>query len=101
MNNYLVVYYRNSEPTFIYTETVDTARTYAISMAVGQKNAKNDVLSIVEVATDKIIYYGKGKNLVGELNAVARPSLLDGFTSSSLVKSFLNWIGIKFFKSAV
>ncbi|GAB3887825.1 hypothetical protein [Spirosoma agri] len=101
MNNYLVVYYNADKPTYVYTETVETARIYAMTMTAGKQNDKNDVLSIVEVATDNIVYYGKGQQLADKLNVATRQNLMTWFSDHQPVKMLLNWIGHKMVKSTV
>lgn len=70
MQNYLVVHYSGMEPTFVYTETLDEARARALTLLASRPNKASDILSIVEIASDRIMFYGKGEKMAAKLIAV-------------------------------
>lgn len=95
MNTYLVAYYGSIVPTFSYAETLEEARSYALILLNSQHCKHSDVLSIVDVADDCIIYYGKRDELIAKFNAIDHPAVATGSSSSLSLKPILNWIGLK------
>ncbi|MBC3788135.1 hypothetical protein [Spirosoma utsteinense] len=67
MNTYLIAHYGKSAPTFTYAETLEEARTCALTLLKSQLCSPADILSIVYVATDSIVYYGKRNELLAKL----------------------------------
>lgn len=95
MQNYLIAYYSGNEPTFKYTESVESARVHALAMATVRPNTATDVLSIVEIATDRVVFYGKGQNLVAKLTEQKSADSTVGFSLLPLFRPILNWMGLK------
>ncbi len=89
-----MVYYKGNEPTFAYTETVEAALSYAVSITTSQKNDKEDTLSIIEVSTDKIVFYSQGENIVNKLKAKTRPTIKNKLAAYSWVRLLMNWMGL-------
>lgn len=94
MQNYLIAYYSGNEPTFKYTESVESARVYALAMATVRPNTATDVMSIIEIATDRVVFYGKGQNLVAKLNAQPNKDSGTGFSFLPLFRPILTWMGL-------
>lgn len=95
MKNYLVVYYGRIKPTFLYAGTVEEARSYAQMVLTSQYSKPSDILSIVEVATDIIIDYGKRDVLLAKYNKVEQPTSAAKSVWSLSLKPVLNWISLK------
>ncbi|QJW91237.1 hypothetical protein HNV11_18580 [Spirosoma taeanense] len=93
MYSYLVAHYVDDKPTFIYAETLEAAR--GIALASIQQNPSTGVLSIVEIATDRIVYYGKGEKQAAKLNALGRPTATAWLSRPPVFKHFLNWVSLK------
>ena len=94
MHTYLVVYYGSVVPTFSYAETLEEARSYALILLSSQHCTRNDVLSIVDVIDDRVIYYGKRDKLIAKFNAIDLPTANAKSAWPSL-KPVLSWISLK------
>lgn len=95
MNTYLVVYYGSTGPTFSYAETLEKARSYALLLLTAQQCKRNDVLSIVDVADDCVVYYGKRDELIAIFNAIDHPTADAGISLTFSLRSALNWVSMK------
>lgn len=95
MNTYLVAYYGSSVPTFAHAETLEKARLYALVLLNGQHCKRSDVLSIIDVASDSVIDYGKRDELIAKFTAVNQTAVVRKSTWPLLLKPVLNWIGLK------
>ena len=95
MNTYLVIYYGSTVPTFFYAETLEKARSYALLLLTSQQCRRNDVLSIVDVADDCVVYYGKRDELIATFNAIDHPAADTELSLTFSLRSALNWINMK------
>ena len=95
MNTYLVAYYGSVVPTFSYAETLKEARLYALILLNSQHCRRDDVLSIVDVAKDCVVYYGKRDELIAKFEADGQPIAVTRPARIPLLRPFLNWIGFK------
>lgn len=95
MNTYLVAYYGSIVPTFAYAETLEKARLYALVLLNSQSCKRTDVLSIIDVASDSVIYYGKRDELIAKFTAANQTKAVRKPTWPLLLKPVLNWIGLK------
>ena len=89
MNTYLIAYYGKPAPTFTYASTLDEARSLALTLLNSQKGKQDDILSIVDVTTDSIKYYGKRDAVLAKLINVGQPSW------RLSLKPVLNWLNLK------
>lgn len=95
MDTYLIVYYGSTVPTFSYAETLEGARAYALLLLTSDQCKRNDVLSIVDVADDCVVYYGKRDKLIATFNAIDHPTVDSGFSLPLSLRSALNWVNVK------
>lgn len=95
MNTYLVAYYGSIVPTFAYAETLEKARLYALVLLNSQYCKRSDVLSIIDVADDSVIYYGKRNELIARFTAINRTVAVSKAKWPPLLKPVLNWISLK------
>lgn len=97
MTMYLIAYYGKSSPSFTYAETLEEARSSALTLLNSQHCKQNDILSIVEVATDSIIFYGKRDEVLAKLTNAGQATVSQPVKSSwrLSLKSVLNWISLK------
>ncbi|WP_338875271.1 hypothetical protein WBJ53_06565 [Spirosoma sp. SC4-14] len=94
MQNYLIAYYTNNEPWFVYSESVEAARLRAMNMVGVHANAATDILSIIEIDTDRIVFYGKGEKLLARLNGLGRAVTTERFSIPPFLKPVFTWIGL-------
>jgi len=92
MKTYLVAFYGGIIPTFFYAETLKEARSHALILLSSQHCNRNDVLSVVDIANDSIVYYGKRDKLINSFNSIdykVTPAEPGYFLS---IRPVLNWI---------
>lgn len=94
MQNYIVAHYGTPQPSFTYAETIDAARLLALTILMGQQYTATDIVSIVDATTDEVLYYGKGKKLVAQLQA-ASPRKTRAISGFLPIRLLLNWVSPK------
>lgn len=91
----MIAYYTNNEPRFVYSESAEAARLRAISMISAHGNTADDILSIIEIDTDRIIFDGKGEKLLARLSALGkRPITTETFSLPPFLRPITSWIGL-------
>ena len=95
MNTYLVAHYGKVVPTFSHAATLDEARAFTVALLNSRTCGADDIISIVNVADDAIVYYGKRDELIATFNTNTIPATAPASSWSFSLKPILNWIGMK------
>ena len=95
MNTYLVAHYGKMVPTFSQVKTLDEARSYTTALLNSRTCGPDDIISVVNVADDAIVYYGKRDELMAAFNIITNPATAPVSSWSFSLKPILNWIGMK------
>ena len=95
MNTHLVAHYSSTAPMFVYAETLEEARSSALTLLNSPQCKPDDIVSIVDTINDSIVYYGKRDEVLGKCHAGSDKKMATRSGWFLSVKQIITWIGLK------
>lgn len=95
MNTHLVAHYGNTAPVFVYAETLEEARSSALTLLNSPYCKPDDIVSIIDTINDSIICYGKRDEVIARCQAGSDKNLATRSAWSLPFKQIITWIGLK------
>ena len=95
MNTHLVAHYGSTAPVFVYAETLEEARSSALTLLNSPYCKPDDIVSIVDTVNDSIVCYGKRDEVIARWHAGSDKKMATGSAWFLSFKQMITWIGLK------
>ncbi|MDB5242295.1 MAG: hypothetical protein JWP57_2920 [Spirosoma sp.] len=95
MNTHLVAHYGSTAPVFVYAETLEEARSSALTLSTSPNCKPDDIVSIVDTVNDSIVYYGKRDEVIARFYADNDKKTTTGSSWFLPFKQLITWVRLK------
>lgn len=92
MSSYIVAHYNGTSTAFTSVGSLDQACTMALAISNYQPNNRRGIISVIDVARDKMVYYGRYQQIQAQLNASSGNAALPWL---SCLRSFVHALRLK------